>query len=520
MKAIASLQSFAVYKEQAIADAIAERIKIATSSVRLCFYKFHLHSVAGQKIAKALTVLAAKATKERPIQIRILLNRRGFIAEKLYKPNEEDGLKDLKAIQQRYPHCHLTIHYHKTLALGSYHAKQVIIDPDTANSALFLCSGDIQHANDPERHMYETAVLIQGGNMASVARQEFDALIARESNGTCSHAKINRLLFPSTTEQTANANTTSLQGLYLSSKAHGNPFTNLGMAPFKQVLLAGIEQACSTIHLLTPNLNDPEIIQALACAANRGVLVKLVTGKYHNDKSERYFGGKNLTCINQLSSLISPKNQKYLRVHWAVDPHTGNLVQHGQQHIMHAKFCLIDDQFMYMGSSPLDKQAMQCSREIDTVLPVQPTQARSILEHLFAMPYAMGRDYFVDRIITMLSKEHRRLEGKRDEIAKGKVMVLAQLLGELNRPGYTPAMALIQLEKIRSTLEQRRHNWDWRVPESFKTLQKCLFICKQSQNEVDEEERVLAQKNNTRKESLPQTSEEQGSRSFLNKFSP
>ncbi len=484
-----SIADFDVYKEQEIPEEIARKISEATSSVRMCFYKFHASSNGGSKIIKAFKALAEKSSETQPIHVSILLNERGVFAQQLYKVNEKSGLEELAALQKQFPHFKIKIHYHRAKALDTYHAKTIVIDPDQRSPHIFFCGGDIQKANDPARHQYETALMVQSREMALVAARDFDNLVhAVSTQVNNSFASMMQRLTRSDL-LTTQATKATHNALYLSSRAQGNPLNAWGMSPFKKALIESIQDAKSEIHLLTPNLNDKNIIYELAQAANRGVQIKLVMGKHHNDQVEQFFGGTNLSNINYLDSLINKKHKSFLRIHWAKNPKTNTLVLHGDEYTMHGKFCMVDKKLLLMGSSPLDKQAMQCSREIDAVMQIPSSKkADDILNKLFNTPYALGGDYYVDKIINLLAKEHRRLLHYSDPIAQNKVIALERVLTELNAPSVTATMALTMLNDIRPVIKVKRHSWHWVEPKSLKTLDQCRMLCTCSSSALDDEE--------------------------------
>lgn len=217
--------------------------------------------------------------------------------------------------------------------------------------------------------------------------------------------------------------------------------------------------------------------------------------KHKNDAGEKLLGGTNFRSARRLDSLITNENKKNFRIHWTMNPETKKLVNTGEQHTMHGKFCMIDNDVLLMGSSPLDLQAMRCSREVDVCLSISKTKGNEILKQLFNTPYAFGRDYYVDLLIVKLNKQIKRLENNAAELSQNKASALKKLVDKLCPPGITPQKAYEILHSEQATLARelikiKGNPWDPRRVTSSVALDECYTLieqcCKQSKNVASE----------------------------------
>lgn len=478
--AVAKIKHFEVYKDQEIPQEMAQRIRNAKKEVKLCFYKLLGDSDGGKMLIDALKDLAKKATPTKPINVTMLLNKRGFLAQMFYKNNPESHeLKALQAFAHQHPYFQFKLVYHEAKAFNSYHAKQVIIDPTEENGTVMLCSGDFQADNNINHYQNETAILIEDKALAAIANHDFNRAL---SNAATSYK-------PKPQDEVILDNSPKCgNALYLTSKAYSSPLPHQDTAPFKDALLKSFQQAKHSICIITTNLNDPDIIEEIAQAANRGVTIKLVLGKFRNAQLEKFFGGTNLDNIRALYAKVKPECQKHLRIRWVMNPKTNQVVLDGESYSTHAKFCMVDQQLLFMGSSPLDKQAMQCSREIDVVIQVDEHRANDVLKKLFHEQYALARDYSVDRILSSLTASLVRLSRYKGDIAQSKRNALKKAIGLLSMPGITPTQAEKHLLTIKTVLSQKRNPWHAKKPHSLKMLEKCLArsVChKHANDEAD-----------------------------------
>lgn len=375
-----------VFKEIEVFQEAARLLATTQTHAEIRFYKFTISSYAGSQIAMSLQQVKHYADEEKkPITIRILLNRRGKIAALFYGSNKGTGLETLQK-QLNSEFFHLEVAYHTTSAFGSYHAKVISID----DRYLFICGGDPD--SGLELKLYETALSLESHELCTASRREFDVLW--KSTLVDSESRVKDALQQEELESTIQQiNTDHVDVLYVSSQATESPISS-ERSPFKIAIIQGIFRAQSIIYLMTPNLNDSDVIAALANAINRGVQVYMMMGKFMNEKKEKLWGGTNSSSIEKLVAKLLPDKRRFLHLRWATQLETCQLSEEYGPCRVHAKFCCIDNELLLMGSSPLDNQGMKHSHEVDIVALLSSDQAKNIVKHIFEERYLHGRVSF------------------------------------------------------------------------------------------------------------------------------
>ncbi len=166
--------------------------------------------------------------------------------------------------------------------------------------------------------------------------------------------------------------------------------------PLKIALIESIKYAQHSINILTANLNDSHIIEALVQACNRGVYVNIVMEKHRNDFTETKLGagGKNMTRMTQLVKEVDPSKLSYLNIRWATNPE-GSIVKHKEPYGVHGKYACIDSRLVLTGSSPLDMQGTYHSKEADLIFESKD-KAEEFNKVLFNYKFESGKDYHTD----------------------------------------------------------------------------------------------------------------------------
>lgn len=368
----------------------ANLIRRADHEVLIAFYKFEMDSEAATVIMTALKELMTRAEEQKKIiNIYFLVNSRGLFAELLYRSNADLDFSIFSKSK------FLKFHFNRqvTFAMGSLHNKMIIVD----GKAALLLGGDPQHANDQAKHQAESAVLLHG-EISKMIRQDFVTLW-HSIPAMLGEAQIIPALETDVTAsppiQRDDDHQFAIPCLYISKRANGNPlaYTNC-QSPYKIAIIHAINNACESIKIITPNLNDPEICNAIVNACARQVKVSIVTGKHHNESMERFWGGTNLEAIAAIMQKLTLDQQRNFNVKWAVTTNK-RIVNHGEPYTIHAKFICIDDELVFAGSSPLDTQAMKYSREADIIFEDKHT-ARLFCSKLFNTAYADNKDYYED----------------------------------------------------------------------------------------------------------------------------
>ncbi|MBO9540624.1 phosphatidylserine/phosphatidylglycerophosphate/cardiolipin synthase family protein [bacterium] len=140
-----------------------------------------------------------------------------------------------------------------------------------------------------------------------------------------------------------------------------------------QGLLAAMKAAKTSIKLATPNLNSPEVWDAIEDAAKRGVKVQLVVAKMWNpvlivDRATAW-------AAERFVAQLPPEAQKNVELRWFSED--GKKVSDS-----HAKYLAVDGQWAYVGSQNMDNQSWSFSREVGVGID-DPAQVRRLDEALF-----------------------------------------------------------------------------------------------------------------------------------------
>jgi|GEM_PF-5851892 phosphatidylserine/phosphatidylglycerophosphate/cardiolipin synthase-like enzyme len=368
-----------------------EIIRSAKHEVLMAFYKFSGASEGGKEIISALEALKEKAEREKTkIRVCLLVNSRGKLAETVYKPNRSLGIDHLASSEW----FTFTFVPHPTAAFGALHSKLIIVDAEIA----MVRGGDPHADNDATRAQFETASLIRGGIVSEIRYDFVDVWQAYSS-------EVLGLLKPSSLQSIpTHTDQSPIPCLYVSKRENGNLFYYTDcFSPYKIAFLHAVNEAKETIHVMTSNINDPDICSAIAKACNRGVQLYLITGKFHNDHTEYYWGGTNLYAIATIVSQVDLKCLKNLHVRWNTNTKS-TLVKNSDPFTIHAKYACVDLESIgltFCGSSPLDIQAMKYSREGDLIFEDVAT-AKKYNDKFFVDKFAIGKDYFTDAFETLL----------------------------------------------------------------------------------------------------------------------
>ncbi|MNX88948.1 Cardiolipin synthase [compost metagenome] len=140
-----------------------------------------------------------------------------------------------------------------------------------------------------------------------------------------------------------------------------------------QGLLAAMKAAKTSIKLVTPNLNAPEVWDAIEDAAKRGVKVQLLVTKMWNpvlmvDRSTAW-------AAERFVAQLPPEAQKNVELHWTSEDGKKTADSH-------TKYLSVDGQWAYVGSQNMDNQSWSFSREVGVGID-DPAQVRRLDEAVF-----------------------------------------------------------------------------------------------------------------------------------------
>lgn len=367
-----------------INPAIKAFILSADQEVLFQFYKYNHCSDAGRDIKEALIELNEKARLAgKLIQIKFYVNHRSGLAAHATKSYPDpfnwllypgQGQKSIELNNKIYFLANLNIEtkLRKHQLFDSYHAKQMIVD----KKRVMYFSGDPDgnsNYKNGQQLSAEVATTVHSVTIAESAAISFEARFY--SNSKVSYERFSKRL---------GEGEGGIPFLLLEK----NPSTDFlkkirHNAPYKLAVINAIRQAGKEICILISNINDPEIIDALIEAVRRNVVVKLVTGKFHNQKEESYpsMGGSNLDSVYKMYDKLPLQYWDKLRVRWACN-NLGELILDRTEYRMHGKGIVVDGKILVAGSSPMDKQASYFSGEIDYMVESEAIVARFI-DHVF-----------------------------------------------------------------------------------------------------------------------------------------
>ncbi|MDF1757360.1 MAG: phosphatidylserine/phosphatidylglycerophosphate/cardiolipin synthase family protein [Legionellaceae bacterium] len=354
-------------------------IASAKDEVLIQSYKYDIPSEGHDEISKALKSIKEKArVSKKPVTVNILLNKRGAIPERIFKPNASGDLRDNFPENDEFFKVNLS--YHQAEAFGSYHSKLIIVDSETA----IVRGGEASKYNRGDEGLLETGTLIKGA-FANEVRNDF----VRSWNKICD--KENKMEPKET--QSVKSSEANIPIAFISKKANGNPllYTN-DKGPLKVALLKAINSSKKSIKIITPNLNDPDVIKALADACDRNVEVQILMSKKFNDDIESMLGGTNSKSVQTLVKLIDRTKSHNLKVHWSTRKNGEITEKKGESNEVHGKFACFDDRVVITGSTPLDVQGTYYSKEADIIFQDEQTAAQ-FNEKLFSHAYKSGKDF-------------------------------------------------------------------------------------------------------------------------------
>jgi cardiolipin synthase len=331
--------------EELCAKAIANEIDRAINQVCLQTYQFIVDHPAAAEIVSAI----ARAQERNP-------DFKAFIVVNSTTGNVNADIDGLQLFFERYnakislatrPNYNDSEGLTETLlSRASLHSKSAIIDGRVA----IVGGKNIDNPNEADL----IAVLV-GPVVSSLLSEFFDSFSG--AMPPCPDKLIPSDLLNSTLnnpidfdlEQRANP------GDYYPIQIIGKKGSDSG-APdnsrYNTPLLKAIDSAKSVIRIVTPNLNDPEIIAALKrCGKRKHLKVEIILPRHYIDLKEAIDALPNEDAIALLSEY------RNIRVRWfSIDRKNGADI--------HTKLIIADGEWAYLGSLNLDRQSWRHSREL------------------------------------------------------------------------------------------------------------------------------------------------------------
>ena len=262
--------------------------------------------------------------------------------------------------------------------LGVLHSKTLIVDGRRA----IVMGANAQKKFDAPDSWFDAGYRFDG-EMAGALREDFADAWSRGTRWTCGTRVVpggidprcmsrNQPLPPLTAA--ASPAHACLPMLVVTTKSHQTPLLNRTDNPADQALLGGFGAASRIIRAQTPALNDDAARAALLDAViRRGTEVDLVLSKGFDNASEDKLGqgGDNEKNVSRLYRALEQAGVRdpcsRLKVRWYSYDGRKPVVGNGP-HASHAKYASFDGAVVIVGSSNLDTQSWNCSREIDVVV--------------------------------------------------------------------------------------------------------------------------------------------------------
>ncbi|MCO5168343.1 MAG: phosphatidylserine/phosphatidylglycerophosphate/cardiolipin synthase family protein [Planctomycetes bacterium] len=337
-----------IFGEYARAIAAAER------EVLLQTFVWETESQASARVLAAIAALAARPAAEDapPVRVRLLLNAHrlaGGSFERLRAAVAALGLDPRRVDVQvgRYRHT----------LLGALHTKSLVVDGRVA----LVGGANLEVVHDAGTPWFDTAYRVEG-EVAQGVRADFVEAWRRATGED----------LPALPRDGGRAGEVPM--LLATRHADGNPFTNSTRDPQGAAFLTAITRARRLVRLHSPNLNDDAVKRALLAAVlERGVKVELVLSLGFNERTESLPGQgggnlKNVTALHRaLEARGGPAAAALLDARWFADASGTPIVGNGPG-AAHAKYASFDGHVAIVGSTNLDTQSLNHSREVNVVV--------------------------------------------------------------------------------------------------------------------------------------------------------
>lgn len=336
---------------------------------------------------------AEAAPGAKPVTIRILASAIDYPAAKWFEPAagvllpKIAGAVEALGLDPRYVRVEVGGYLHKSV--GSLHTKTLVVDGRTA----MLTGVNLQRQQDYDHPWHDAGFLLEG-DIGAVLRDDFASAWRNAGLWTCGGRNPPG---PSTdclarTPMLPRLPRRSVPGacvpmMILSRAGDGNPFTNRTDSTKAAGFLAAFRNAERTIRIHTPNLNDDAVRRALVAAVQRGVQVEVVLSKEFNERAENLVGQgggneENVELLRRMLVEAGVENPcERLQVRWYSEDGRRPVVGNGPG-AAHTKYTSVDDQIAIVGSSNMDTQSWNHSREVN-VLVDDPATVRAWDDRLF-----------------------------------------------------------------------------------------------------------------------------------------
>ncbi len=407
---------------------IGRIIRNARKQVFLQTFLYQSNSYAGRKIVKALLELEknVKKRKGEPVHVHLLINSpvafAGFYSKfpgvfNRKSKKDQDGYYNLGLKQTLDPnYVVLKIKTFNHALLGATHAKTIVVD----NAIGIVTGANLKETHDllkQDNDLYtvrnDDHAFILTGSVVEGFVDDFKTAWDKEGEFYRSNiidldkkpvTEKNRLLAPIIINQNQMSlfqneifkdlnkkqftndrlglgikalsfnKTDFVQNVHviLVTKSHREIINRNDSIFHNQVFYSLIDNAKSRLNIISPSLNQANVIEKIIKSAQRGVQVNIVLSKnYQDHKANKPFqGGTNQSnvdkIINALKKDKDPTNDNNVQFRWfkSISGELSNAMTNSS----HTKYLSADNEIVLTGSSNLDMQSFYQSREFNVAL--------------------------------------------------------------------------------------------------------------------------------------------------------
>ncbi|HET9645675.1 MAG TPA: phosphatidylserine/phosphatidylglycerophosphate/cardiolipin synthase family protein [Burkholderiaceae bacterium] len=258
------------------------------------------------------------------------------------------------------------VRVHQHASSNSMHSKSVVVD----GAAAAVTGANVQARNHGDRPAYDFGITFRGDG-AQGLREDFVSHWNSAGNPDQQTEPLPTARLTELAETGAPDAPAGVTMAILTRKPDSNLFNTGNDNPQNQAFMAAIANARNSIQVMTPNMNSPAVLKALANAADMGVRVQILLSMGFNDDrmNNMVAGGTNAMTIDKLKRMV--RNHSALDIRYFRNPAhdtdsppvTGN--SPGASHV---KFFAADDAIVIVGSANMDKTSWHFSAETNLAL--------------------------------------------------------------------------------------------------------------------------------------------------------
>ena len=355
-----------------ICERYATLIQLAKKQILIQTNVWQLNSEVSNIIFQALMDLnlKLKTANQDQVEVYILINKLTFIAalamrisspSSSSKRNEVKPISSFEELKKTCTHLKIRAQHHEA-CLGALHSKTLVIDKLYG----MVSTGNFQRYNSGTDCRHDIALEFKGGIVANIREdfihcwQQLSQILIEDFDD---EEKIDQY-----DDKHSLADYEKCEVLALSRLSNGSPFKKSLKNTQNRALVAAIIAAKKSIHIQTPNLNAPIIIDAIVKAiknSNANFSVKILLGKNFNNKRQLRHGSNSKSVTKLLKKLGIHANR--LDVRWYCDEDQ-KIIDGDEGPVNHIKYMSIDNEIILVGSANLDVQSISRSREFSVAI--------------------------------------------------------------------------------------------------------------------------------------------------------